>query len=68
MHHNGSSGPLTAVVSLHLVLVQGLVRDELAKILTADDASDVIRLILHDAGTYDIATGTGGFNGSIQFE
>lgn len=40
----------------------------LRETVTAADASACMRLVLHDAGTYDIATGTGGFNGSIRFE
>lgn len=36
--------------------------------LTKDDAPAAARAILNDAGTYDVATGTGGFNGSLRFE
>lgn len=36
--------------------------------LTKDDAPAAARAVLNDAGTYDVATGTGGFNGSLQFE
>ncbi len=33
--------------------------------LTAADAPAAMKLLLHDAGTYDKATGTGGCDGSI---
>ncbi|KAL6779874.1 hypothetical protein ACKKBG_A14095 [Auxenochlorella protothecoides x Auxenochlorella symbiontica] len=33
--------------------------------LTAADASSALRLVLHDAATYNVATGTGGVDGSI---
>ncbi len=36
--------------------------------LTAADAPAAVRLALHDAGTYDIATKTGGFDGSIALK
>ncbi len=42
--------------------------DELKKVLSKDDASAAARAVLHDAGTYDVATNTGGFNGSLRFE
>lgn len=38
------------------------------KVLTKDDAPLAARAVLNDAGTYDVATGTGGFNGSLRFE
>ena len=38
---------------------------ELKKVVTPEDASTALRLVLHDAATYDIATGKGGLNGSI---
>ena len=33
--------------------------------LSKEDAPAALRLVLHDAATYDIATGKGGPNGSI---
>jgi len=36
--------------------------------LIAADAPLYVRLALHDAGTYDIATKTGGFDGSIALK
>ena len=46
---------------------QKLVESELKKELRSEDAPDTLRLVLHDAGTYDVATETGGINGSIRF-
>lgn len=36
--------------------------------LAPSDAYKCVRLALHDAGTYDIATKTGGFDGSIALK
>jgi L-ascorbate peroxidase len=41
------------------------VETELKLGLKPEDAADTLRLVLHDAGTFDIATGTGGMNGSV---
>jgi hypothetical protein len=49
-------------------LLQKRVVEELRKVLTKDDAPAAARAVLNDAGTYDVATGTGGFNGSLRFE
>ena len=38
---------------------------EFKKGLKAEDAPSCLRLVLHDAATYDIETGAGGLNGSI---
>lgn len=38
---------------------------ELKKVLTAEDAPVALRVVLHDAATFDVATGKGGLNGSI---
>ena len=46
-------------------------RSALAKALAPIDKSKapvLVRLVFHDAGTYDRATGLGGPNGSIQYE
>lgn len=42
--------------------------DELKAVLTSDDAPDAVRALINDAGTYDLTTGTGGFNGSLRLE
>ena len=36
--------------------------------LTRDDAAAALRLVLNDAGTFDVESGTGGLNGSIVIE
>ncbi|KAL3132609.1 hypothetical protein ABBQ32_009138 [Trebouxia sp. C0010 RCD-2024] len=38
---------------------------EIKKVVTAGDAPIALRVVLHDAATYDVATGKGGLNGSI---
>ena len=45
--------------------VQQRSEKELRKVLTPDDAPIALRVVLHDAATYDVATGKGGLNGSI---
>jgi L-ascorbate peroxidase len=45
--------------------VQSRSAEEFKKVLTAADAPAAMKLLLHDAGTYDRATGTGGCDGSI---
>lgn len=45
--------------------VQQRSEKELKKVLTAEDAPVALRVVLHDAATYDVATGKGGLNGSI---
>lgn len=42
--------------------------DVLKSVLTSDDAPNAVRALINDAGTYDLATGTGGFNGSLRLE
>ena len=38
---------------------------ELKKVVTPQDAPTALRLVIHDAATFDVATGQGGLNGSI---
>ncbi len=38
---------------------------ELKKVVTPEDAPTALRLVIHDAATFDVATGQGGLNGSI---
>ncbi len=47
------------------ILLQARAEQAFRKGLTAEDAPGCLRLVLHDAATYDIATGSGGLNGSI---
>ena len=53
---------------LHPAPLQARVLDELKAVLTSDDAPNAVRALINDAGTYDVATDTGGFNGSIRLE
>ena len=53
---------------LSFVTMQLRVVDELKKVLSKDDAQAAARAVLHDAGTFDVVTNTGGFNGSLRFE
>lgn len=41
---------------------------EIRKILSKAKAAGLLRLVFHDAGTFDIAKNTGGMNGSIIYE
>lgn len=47
------------------MMAQVRAESELKKALAAEDAPATLRLVLHDAATYDFASGTGGLNGSI---
>ena len=44
---------------------QKRVEAEMGKVLTAEDAPAAMRLLIHDAATYDAVNRTGGVNGSI---
>ena len=56
---------ITPMTTLACMLLQARAEKAFRKGLTAEDAPGCLRLVLHDAATYDIATGTGGLNGSI---
>ncbi|XP_027083991.2 putative L-ascorbate peroxidase 6 isoform X1 [Coffea arabica] len=43
-------------------------REEIGKVLSKGKAAGVLRLVFHDAGTFDIYDKTGGMNGSILHE
>ncbi|KAL8109921.1 putative L-ascorbate peroxidase 6 [Apium graveolens] len=45
-----------------------LIQGEVKKVLTKAKAPGVLRLVFHDAGTYEADTGLGGMNGSIVYE
>ncbi|XP_024985785.1 putative L-ascorbate peroxidase 6 isoform X2 [Cynara cardunculus var. scolymus] len=47
-----------------LLLLQG----EIRKVLSKGKAAGVLRLVFHDAGTYEMDEDSGGMNGSISFE
>lgn len=42
--------------------------EELRKVLNSGDVADSVKALIHDAGTYNVSTGTGGFNGSLRLE
>lgn len=44
------------------------VREEIRKVLSKSKAAGVLRLVFHDAGTFEIDEKTGGMNGSIVYE
>lgn len=45
-----------------------LLQAEIRKVLSKNKAPGVLRLVFHDAGTYDMDEGSGGMNGSISYE
>jgi len=57
----------TRVQGIFNVFVRRTIRESLGKDLDSY-AQLLVRTALHDAGTYDPATKTGGMNGSIRFE
>ncbi|CAK8568623.1 unnamed protein product [Lathyrus sativus] len=44
------------------------IKQELRKVLSKGKAAGVLRLVFHDAGTFEIDDNTGGMNGSIVYE
>ncbi|OIW15009.1 hypothetical protein TanjilG_24118 [Lupinus angustifolius] len=45
-----------------------LIKQELRKVLSKAKAAGVLRLVFHDAGTFQLDDNTGGMNGSIIYE
>ncbi|MED6139423.1 putative L-ascorbate peroxidase 6 [Stylosanthes scabra] len=45
-----------------------LIKEEVRKVLSKGKAAGVLRLVFHDAGTFDLDDKTGGMNGSIVYE
>ncbi|KAI4337316.1 hypothetical protein L6164_015749 [Bauhinia variegata] len=45
-----------------------LIKEEVRKVLSKGKAAGVLRLVFHDAGTFEMSDNTGGMNGSIVFE
>ncbi|KOM41994.1 hypothetical protein LR48_Vigan04g219200 [Vigna angularis] len=45
-----------------------LIKEEVRKVLSKGKAAGVLRLVFHDAGTFDINDNSGGMNGSIVYE
>ncbi|KAK9079494.1 hypothetical protein SSX86_001166 [Deinandra increscens subsp. villosa] len=60
MQHSGANANATD----DLALIQG----EIRKVLSKSKAAGVLRLVFHDAGTYELDDASGGMNGSISFE
>ncbi|KFK29840.1 hypothetical protein AALP_AA7G185600 [Arabis alpina] len=48
--------------------IQSLMRNEIRKVVTKGKAAGVLRLVFHDAGTFELDDNTGGINGSIAYE
>ncbi|CAI5959544.1 unnamed protein product [Closterium sp. NIES-65] len=57
-----------ADVDLSPAELEAAVRRAVAKVVTRAKAPGALRIVFHDAGTYDLATNTGGMNGSVRFE
>lgn len=45
-----------------------LIKEEVRKLLTKSKAAGVLRLVFHDAGTFEMDENSGGMNGSILYE
>ncbi|KAG6706502.1 hypothetical protein I3842_07G224800 [Carya illinoinensis] len=45
-----------------------LMKEEVRKVLSKGNAAGVLRLVFHDAGTFDMDDNSGGMNGSIVYE
>ncbi|XP_077211127.1 ascorbate peroxidase 6 isoform X2 [Tasmannia lanceolata] len=45
-----------------------IIRDAVRKVLSKTKAAGVLRLVFHDAGTFDMDDNSGGMNGSIVYE
>ncbi|XP_062165383.1 putative L-ascorbate peroxidase 6 isoform X2 [Alnus glutinosa] len=45
-----------------------LIKEEVSKVLSKGKAAGVLRLVFHDAGTFDMVENSGGMNGSIVYE
>ncbi|XP_057434468.1 putative L-ascorbate peroxidase 6 isoform X3 [Lotus japonicus] len=45
-----------------------LIKEEVRKVLSKGKAAGVLRLVFHDAGTFETAEKTGGMNGSVLYE
>jgi len=50
---------------MRMSVLQMRAENEMKKVLMAAEAPTAMRLLLHDAATYDVATKSGGVNGSI---
>ncbi|KAJ9555092.1 hypothetical protein OSB04_009706 [Centaurea solstitialis] len=64
LHGSIQSSGANANATDDLLLLQG----EIRKVLSKGKAAGVLRLVFHDAGTYEMDEDTGGMNGSISLE
>ncbi|CAA7025420.1 unnamed protein product [Microthlaspi erraticum] len=48
--------------------IYGVMQSEIRKVVTKGKAAGVLRLVFHDAGTFELDDNTGGINGSIAYE
>ncbi|XP_039050952.1 putative L-ascorbate peroxidase 6 [Hibiscus syriacus] len=44
------------------------IKEEISKVVTKGKAAGVLRLVFHDAGTFEMNENTGGMNGSVVYE
>ncbi|KAI4377633.1 hypothetical protein MLD38_015230 [Melastoma candidum] len=64
---DASSAPSDPPLALDADLYE-FVKDEVRKVVTKAKAAGVLRLVFHDAGTFDKDLNSGGMNGSIVYE
>ncbi|XP_069144012.1 putative L-ascorbate peroxidase 6 isoform X6 [Solanum lycopersicum] len=57
-----------AIAAEYVQIESFQVREEIRKVLSKSKAAGVLRLVFHDAGTFEIDEKTGGMNGSIVYE
>nr|XP_043631231.1 putative L-ascorbate peroxidase 6 isoform X2 [Erigeron canadensis] len=62
LQHSGANSNANAADDVTLL------QEEIRKVLTKGKAAGVLRLVFHDAGTYDMDDNSGGMNGSISYE
>ncbi|VVB10694.1 unnamed protein product [Arabis nemorensis] len=48
--------------------IHSVMQNEIRKVVTKGKAAGVLRLVFHDAGTFELDDNTGGINGSIAYE
>ena len=63
-----SAGRLSAQAAVDTPEIRAALAAALTTAVPANKAPSVLRLAFHDAGTYTLATGDGGPNGSVVFE
>ncbi|KAM3711421.1 hypothetical protein ACJW31_01G106700 [Castanea mollissima] len=63
-NHEASAVGLATTTSENYLLI----KEEVRKVLSKAKAAGVLRLVFHDAGTFDMDENSGGMNGSIVYE